>query len=610
MLTKHIDRGQFIKDIMPEIPSDTIIYKTLTGIRATSLMLDEDNHQNVIIIVPNVPVIKGKCKYYNNRRRKPLIKGVYEGVTIDSLVEYLNSDVKFKKFITTPESYFKIKVAVEEAENFFLTSDFFLLFDECERLIQDASFREKMLLPMEDFFSYVQKALISATPLPFTDPRFEQEGFKKIVIEPTFKYSQALKLIETNNIEFTLGKFIEDNPRDNYFIFHNSTDSIAHLVNRLRIKDDSNIFCSHDSLQKLKSNKFEHVYKDLTSFRKFNFLTSRFFSAVDIMHEKDPTIIMLTDLHFAGHSTIDPMSEAVQIVGRFRETENFKPKKEIVHITNFNPDLVIQSDLDIKADVQLGLVLHGYLKRYRDGATTSASINTINELIKRIEGNLCITEDGTINYFLQDNRCFEEKVKQYYVSPQNLIKAYQKSKHFRVTHLKEEYTICDKERIKLIKKDSLKIKTTLEIICPILKKIELLKLSDPFNANHQLEALKLEYPKQINMLLAVGTEKAEELKFNTKAIRDIMNNNLFSEQTSNFEFINYLRSRFNVGQTYTSASYKFILKNGIKTHRLFKLKPDLDLLKLYFDVDDTRKFAGKSNNGRNQKGYLINKVLI
>jgi hypothetical protein len=53
-----ISKGQYLKDIMPEIPTNTIIYKTLTGIGATTLEME--SARNSIIMEPNVPVIKGK----------------------------------------------------------------------------------------------------------------------------------------------------------------------------------------------------------------------------------------------------------------------------------------------------------------------------------------------------------------------------------------------------------------------------------------------------------------------------------------------------------------------------------------------------------------------
>ena len=50
--------------------------------------------------------------------------------------------------------------------------------------------------------------------------------------------------------------------------------------------------------------------------KRYNFFTSRFFNAVDMELEEQPHVIML--VYFAEHTMIDPYTDAIQIVGRFR----------------------------------------------------------------------------------------------------------------------------------------------------------------------------------------------------------------------------------------------------------------------------------------------------
>ena len=51
---------------------------------------------------------------------------------------------------------------------------------------------------------------------------------------------------------------------------------------------------------------------------KYNFFTSRFYSAVDIELNVKPDILILTNLNNAVYTTVDPYTEAIQIQGRFR----------------------------------------------------------------------------------------------------------------------------------------------------------------------------------------------------------------------------------------------------------------------------------------------------
>lgn len=62
-----INKGQYLSDIMPLIPSNTILYKKITGIGTTTAEIKAERHS--IIIVPNKPVIDCKCKKHKKYHR-------------------------------------------------------------------------------------------------------------------------------------------------------------------------------------------------------------------------------------------------------------------------------------------------------------------------------------------------------------------------------------------------------------------------------------------------------------------------------------------------------------------------------------------------------------
>ena len=86
-----------------------------------------------------------------------------------------------------------------------------------------------------------------------------------------------------------------------------------------------------------------------------------------------------------------------------------------------------------------------------------------------------------------------------------------------------------------------------------------------------------------------------------------MINSGLSKLKSNFGFIDFLEEVFIEGQVYTSSAIKTELKRGINKFQLFKLKPNLKLLKEYFHISDERVSAGKDENDNYQKGYIIGK---
>ena len=80
--------------------------------------------------------------------------------------------------------------------------------------------------------------------------------------------------------------------------------------------------CRSDNIRhliyKLKREGFTAVSDNLTELAEVNFFTSRFYSAVDIKLDYQPNVIVLTDVFHAPYSMIDPQTEVVQAIGRFR----------------------------------------------------------------------------------------------------------------------------------------------------------------------------------------------------------------------------------------------------------------------------------------------------
>lgn len=134
-----LNQGQYLKDVLSEIPTNIILDKVITGCGATTLEIESQRHS--IIIEPNVPVILGK------KQKFPEICPVYESTTVEDIQKYLLTKVTdgFAKIITTPEG-FKSKVLKAIDDNrAFPRRKFFLLFDECEKLVQDVDFRGNIL---------------------------------------------------------------------------------------------------------------------------------------------------------------------------------------------------------------------------------------------------------------------------------------------------------------------------------------------------------------------------------------------------------------------------------------------------------------------------------
>lgn len=106
---------QYLTEILPEIPTNTILYKKLTGLGATYGELKA--HRNSIIIEPNKPVISGKCK--DPKHGKDNLFGVFDGVYADDIVAYMERSIVYAVSRRANEKFFRVQTSEGEWLFFF-----------------------------------------------------------------------------------------------------------------------------------------------------------------------------------------------------------------------------------------------------------------------------------------------------------------------------------------------------------------------------------------------------------------------------------------------------------------------------------------------------------
>lgn len=428
-----LKKGEWLLDALKRvgykmIPTNTILNKTLTGLGATHSEIH--SKRNSIIIEPNVPVILGKLNDNEN------LEAVYERCTPHTINKYLKMDIPYKKIMTTPESFKKIRKAAMEL-NINIYKEYFCLFDECEKLTQDIDYRRKISQPIYDFFQFEQKALVSATPLEMSHPEFERQGFQLIKIEPDYDYKKDLELIVTNSYYKRL-RIVLDNLKDSKHIciFFNVTDGIGDLIDNLKVTDYK-VFCSQKSVEKLKKRGIINAYEQIVyPLAKYNFFTCRFYSALDILNGKyKPDILILTDLRTAQWTMIDPFTEAIQIQGRFRKKgKDDVTYNSLTHITTIDPNIRVRSKGEIRNRIDQFIANYNLLKEQRDGTEDEFKQKAILEDMESLKYQDLIDERGDINPFSIDNLYNEERVRAYYQSADALYQAYLATGFFNVTY--------------------------------------------------------------------------------------------------------------------------------------------------------------------------------
>lgn len=580
---------QYLTEVLPMIPTNTILYKTLTGLGATYGELKAD--RNSIIIEPNVPVIVGKCN--DPKHKEDNLFGVYEGVYTEDVIKYLEKSAdKRTKILTTPESFQKVKDAFELMD-MDIYGTCFLLFDECHKIVKDADYRSDITLPFDDFFLFNEKALVSATPISFSDPRFEMQKFQIIRIEPAFEYKLPVSLIHTNNVLEQLKRTLDKLDATDICLFVNSTDMIYSFIKQLDIENESTVFCAKKSVEKLKNKKFKHAFEQWSKSRmkKYNFFTSRFYNALDIELKIKPTVIMISDVYFSEYSMIDPHTDAIQAIGRFRNGVN-----RVCHIFNTNPNLPVRTEEEIGIYLQVSKEVYDKIKTFYDCATSEEARKAYREALKVLPFNQMLNKDGKENFFAIDNYVDEALLKSSYNAQEKLIASYRSNRLFDLDVESAYFPFGDFERLKKESKyASLKDKRK-----EVVRQLELLKGDDE---TEMIRNYKEDLRKADSFIYEayeeIGKEMIESLDYSVKRIKEAMILKQHREKTEGTEFIQLIKNSFKVGQKYTK---KYIKEELTRIYALTGVTPQKTItgqsIKEFFHVKEI-------NTGGSRKFLLV-----
>lgn len=598
----EINKGQYLIDILSNIPTNTIVNKNVTNIGATTLEIL--SLRNSIIVLPNLPVI-----YQKEAKHKNTL-GVHGDTTILKIIQYLsNTDITHKKILTTPESFHKVIEAFEHQEIEY-KSEYFLLFDECDKISKDVHFRKAITLPMNHFFKFENKAFISATALIPRDPRFKRDDFEILNIVPTYDVSHDIKIYKTNNASQFLNTLVGKNTRNlKYFIFCNSINLITHIINKYGLAQNSSIFCSETSADKLKPGKFHHIgYKlDESKFSNFNFFTSRFYSAIDINIEEDIEVILLTDLGIAEYTIIDPETDAIQIIGRFR---NKKIKKNITIITTEDSNLISLSEETCLKVIDCNKYTYDSIKTFSETLPEDQGKQLIEELQEFLEYNKFLKKNGSLDYFLVDNYINSHAVKHLYSDINRLHNKYKSLKisHsnsflFNVKKYHETNFKIPSYSEKLLFSRGRKFKTIIKEIVTTLNSLKQEELYDISSYEEVKESYKKLY---YDIVIAYEVMNHKDLLIieNPTDLKRELITILNGKITTSFPFLKEIQATFILGETISSNEAILRFSNLIKSNGLTMIPT---LTKLQHFVTLKRKYMRDDERwGYYVSGYINN----
>ena len=526
MITIH--KGQYLSDVMNEIPPDCILSKKIPGCGATTLELNTE--RNSIIIVPNVPVIKSKCGKYNQ------LLGVHEDVTADKICNYLTSNTRHKIMIT-PESFGKVKTACARC-SIDIYNHFFLLMDECHQLIKDVDYRMDIVLPMTDFFRFKGKALVSATPIGFSDPRFKE--FETMEVNADYDYRQDITVTHTYNIQKTISDYLKAHDGTVCF-FINSVVEIYAIMKQLDILEDSTVYCAPKSRLKLRNEySFDNAYKDWSAdtMKKYNFFTGRFFTAFDLDLPYKPDLVMVTDPYISEYTMLDIDTDCIQICGRFRNGI-----KSATHIYRVNPAIIIKDRGQVEWEISAHEFAYQTVQTLYNSADNKESRFAFSAVLETMPFRQFLYPDFTKNWFAIDNEINEVLVRNRYQSVESVTKWYDDCHFFNPTFSSCEYNPND-EKLRIIR-SARSVKEKRRIMIQQLSEMEV-----PYSeyALDYINDMRKIDPFIVEAFETLGKEEIEELNYSEKGIRE----RLILTQRKGNKVIRLIKNTFKTGNRYSN----------------------------------------------------------
>ncbi|MES2872387.1 MAG: hypothetical protein V4708_01605 [Bacteroidota bacterium] len=570
------------------IPTDSIIYKTITGIGATySEVIAE---RNSIIVLPHISIVKAKHKLHRELGHDTL--AVYGEITMNQVKDYIEAMPLRKKIFTTPAGLEKIKLALIALGNH-KCEGYFLLLDECHKQIMDAQYREDMLKCMETFFEFNQKAMISATPVPPSDPRFIEHNFQHVKLTPEYDHKKTIRLIHSNSIVDSVEYLMVEEKSEGYFIFFNSINGIQNIVENLQINSESALFCSNENSFTYK-DVFNNVYSefDHANLKKYNFFTSSFYNGFDINIDYDPTVFIITDLGFAQHSIIDPYTDAIQIIGRFRDR-----KCNTIHINNSSKRTTPVSELDAIERINLSKQIYTFVNDLKYSATSGPIVEYLKQQQQRTTPYATLlTRSGQFSYFKQDNYLNEQRIKSYYAASWLLKQSYSDTNLFLV---KDDPMQFDASTLVHLSQ-----KTSKYSRVNIIKYVESLQVMELIDGTEEY----YNYKEQIRLFLPVlheayhrlGIYAIADLDYKIKPIKTALLKLDKIEGSNSNALIEAIYMDFNLNVSYTCEKIKLKLAKLYDAfdHKMTAMAPQIEH---YFHC----KFSNRKINGVWQRVCLL-----
>jgi hypothetical protein len=304
--------------------------------------------------------------------------------------------------------------------------EFFLFLDECEKNFPVERIRT-------DFFRFRNRSFVTTSLIIESDPLMRKNGFLLLKVQPEYEYTQNVHLITTNNIVETLITQITQK-KEPIYIFCHSAETMQSLIAEIPLlRKEGRVFELEEDLE-----------TDPAKLSMYNLLTPNYYLAVDIELPLKPHVILVSDLFGRQPSFIDPQTEMIQIIGRFRQGV-----QTVTHISNIDPELKYYTPKQMRSRLKnAGKIYASWLKKKKNTQYDGAR-ELLDEAISQSSYARLVDEEGNIIPLCVTKFIDQETVKRLYTHEKFLQEAYMQTTIFQVSHAREVHIFSDKDRFSL-----------------------------------------------------------------------------------------------------------------------------------------------------------------
>ena len=282
------------------------------------------------------------------------------------------------------------------------------------------------------------------------------------------------------------------------------------------------------------------------------------------------------------YSLIDPETEAIQIVGRFRNGTG-----KITHITNTNSKMICKDKTELETFLREEHAGFHKLLDLRKTLTTQGEICVLDQAIERVEYKRLgfVTDKGEINYFRYNNAYLDERLKMLYRYPAILHKAYCRSGAFKVVSKAEYAAYTDNDRKILDDKTRLKSER-ITLLFSIFSRI---CLSSKSYDMEFLKELQREYALYYDAYNTIGLRKVRELNFVDSDVRTEIKRVKFLKQATDESVINEVYAAFAPNTVYKTSEINSKMKAIFDSYSIeYDRRGVGNSIMLYFEATEAR----------------------